>query len=193
MEMSMKSIIAILITAFLTLSGCAEHEHFSETYVLKSGRQYYVNDFRIWLVLGAKHSHYNKDKWSQIKYLFTDTHEESGYPYTLLIGSRYTGKLKETAKIFDLKMKVGDQEEIDLLRQHKAVLEIAYDPPTNPLMPGTMEFPLGDQLPFQEGQQVTFTMTFRAPDNKQTQILEYTFEGKTKNHTYTTMDVINSV
>ena len=189
----MKFITTILIAIFITLSGCAEHKHHSEGYVVKSGKEYNVNYFRIWLVVSAKHSNSDKDKWSQFKFLFSDTHEESGFPYTLLIGSRYTGELKETAKIFDLKMKVGAAKEVDLLRDHKAVMEIAYDPPTNSKIPGTVELPLGDQLNFSEGQQVTFTMTFRAPDDKRTQILKYVFEGKTKDHTYTTMDIINSV
>ncbi len=189
----MKFHITILISAFFLFSGCGEHEHYSEAYVLKSGKDYNVNYFHIWLTVGAKHSHSDLDQWSQFKFLFKDTHEASGYPYTLLIGSRYIGDLKETAKIFDLKMKVGAAKEVDLLRNHQAVMEIDYDLSTDSPIPGTVELPLGDQLNFSEGQQVTFTMTFRPPDSKRTQILKYVFEGKAKHHTYTTMDLINPI
>ena len=180
------------MASFLALTGCAEHKHDMEVYVVKSGEMItMMDDMRIWLDIKESSNH--DCAMPLFLCVFIDTYQKSGFPYTLRVASRYSGETKDTAKILGLKMKIGSEQEMDMLGKNQDKIEISHNPPADPARPGTIRIPLGDKLPFQEGLQVTCTMTFQLPNSKAINTVKYVFVGTTKRHVYTTMDALGSV
>ncbi len=184
----MKNLLAVLVVACVALSGCAEHKHHREVYVSKSGGYRTIGDFRIRLMVLETHKNKLEGAFSKLVFLMSNTNEESGFPYELLVVSDYSGESKEATRILGLEMQVGSEMTVNLLTTRQNLIEISNTPVAE-----TIYLPLGDRLPFRDGQQVTFTMIFQPPGSEETTTVKYVFEGTTKTNVYTTGDVINSV
>ena len=187
--MTRKYLPIVLIVSFLALSACAEHKHDSEIYLHKEDNTFRMDDFRMGLVINPTHyTDCDDNELYMILCLFTGSYQKSGYPYTLLVASRYSGETKDTTKILGLKMRIESEQEIDLLGKNQDKIEISYDPPADPASPGTIGLPLGNKLSFWPGQRVAFTMTFQPPNSKEIYTTKYVFEGTTDKFIYTAMD-----
>lgn len=182
--------VLILLLTILTLTSCAEHTQHSEVYLWKTLERYETQDFNISLVISENHDSKGNHP-SLISSAFYSTHQNSGYPYRLLIASRYYGKEVDTTKIVELDMQVADGQKMNLLEAEE--IEISYHPPQDPTMPGTIGLPLGDELFFYEGQKITVTMKFIPPNSKEAHTISQVFVGKTKSNSYNFIDILNSV
>ena len=140
--MILKYLRLILIASLLVLSACAEHTNDREVYFSKSGGRTIMDDFRIGLKIRETH-HYDCSM-HLLFYVFIDTYQESGFPYTLLVAARYSGETKDTTKILGLKMRIESEQEIDLLGKNQDKIEIPYDSARS----STIRLPLGSKLSF---------------------------------------------
>ncbi len=185
-------ILSILTVTLIVICGCGKHTYYGELYKQHSKPSGISNidKFHMRLIISESHPEMNK---GILSFLLTDTTEKHGYPYTLLIASDFYGQTNDTVKIREIKLKIGDRQEVVLLSKSDDGMLITYKPWLEYAVTGNVALPLHDKLPFLEGQKVTVTVKYQPPDSSQIYEMKTVYVGQVTKRIYTSMDVLNSV
>ncbi len=176
------------------MSGCAEHIHHREYYVKTSAAEFKTHDFsiRTAILTSTRLDRGIPSNWfaALLFSAFFDTVQTTGYPFQLFIKSRYTGNEADTTRIVELHLQRGNGQKVDLLESGEMVIDHHQSPDSSAA--GTINLPLDDKLWFQEGEEITVTMSFIPPRSAEVQTFSVVFIGKKKEHRYTFTDILNS-
>lgn len=172
-------VATLTLLALLGSGGCGVSTQHTERYLRDVGNpdssfSKEVDRFRIQLLLqGTRH----KTPESRDS-VFFDSVAYVRAPHTLYVSTAYYGTTEDTAEIHGITMQVDEQAPIVLHGRDETPIELAFGPWLDHAVSASFQLPLGEKLPFVDGQQVTVEVTFVPPESTKTHSIRTVFRAE---------------
>lgn len=188
--------ISASVTAltFLTLfgtTGCGVSTQHTERYLRDVGNpessfEKKIDRFHIQLLLNGT---YEKSPESRDS-VFFDSVGFVRAPHTLHVSTAFYGTTEDNAEIHNITMQVDDQAPIVLHGSDKAPIQLAFGPWLDHAVAVSYELPLGDRLPFADGQYVAIEVEFIPPESTELHSIRTVFRAEFRTRETSKLEMI---
>ena len=184
----------VTVLTFLTLfgtSGCGVSTQHTERYLRDVGNpessfEKKIDRFHIQLLLNGT---YEKSPESRDS-VFFDSVGFVRAPHTLHVSTAFYGSTEDTAEIHKITMQVDDQAPIVLHGSDEAPIQLAFEPWLDHAVAVSHELPLGDRLPFTDGQYVAIDVEFMPPESTESHSIRTVFRAEFRTRETSKLEMI---
>lgn len=162
----------------LGMTGCGVSTQHTERYLRDTGNpessfEKKIDRFYIQLLLNGTREESSESRDS----VFFDSVAFVRAPHTLHISTAFYGTTREAVEIHGITMQVDDEAPIVLRGRDETPIQLAFDPWLAHAVSATHELPLGDRLPFVDGQQVGIEVEFVPPESTELHSIRTVFRA----------------
>ncbi len=171
--------MAVALLAALGASACGVSTQHTERYLRdadnpESAFSKRVDRFRIQLLLNGTREESPESRDS----VFFDSVAFVRAPHTLNVSAAFYGATDDFAEVHSITMRIGDQAPVALHGRDDAPIRLAFEPWLDHALAAGFELPLGDTLPFVDGQQVTVNVEFVPPESTERHAIQTVFRAE---------------
>lgn len=189
--MAKRALTIPMALALLAGTGCGVSTQHTERYLRDVGNpdssfEKKVDRFHIQLLLNGT---YEKTAESRDS-LFFDSEAFVRAPHTLHVSTAFYGTTQDTAEVHSITMQVEDQTPVVLHGADQAPLHLSFEPWLDHAVAAAHQLPLGDRLPFVDGQHVTFEVEFVPPETNESHTIRTVFRAEFRTRTVSKLEMI---
>lgn len=173
------SITAIALLALFGVSACGVSTQHTERYLRDadnpdSAFSKSVDRFRIQLLLNGTREESSDSRDS----VFADSVTHVRAPHTLNVSTAFYGTTDEFAEVHSITIRVDGQAPVVLHGRDHAPIRLQFEPWLDHALAAGFELPLGDTLPFVDGQQVIVNVEFVPPESTELHAIQTVFRAE---------------
>lgn len=185
------AVTALTILILLGTAGCGVSTQHSERYLRdldnpESSFAKEIDRFHIQLLLHGTREESPESRDS----VFFDSVAFVRAPHTLHVSTAFYGTTEDTAEIHSITMQVDDQAPIVLHGDNETPIQLAFVPWLDHAVSANYELPLGDKLPFVDGQHVTVDVEFVAPESTELHAIRTVFRAELRTRKISKFEMI---
>ena len=175
----------------LWVTGCGVSTQHTERYLRDVGNpessfEKKIDRFHIKLLLNGTREESPESRDS----VFFDSVAFVRAPHTLFVSTAFYGTTEDTVEIHNVTMQVDDQTPIVLHESGETPVQLVFEPWLDHAVSATHELPLGDRLPFVDGQHVSFTVEFVPPESTESHSIRTVFRAEFRTREVSKLEMI---
>ncbi len=180
-----------MLLALPGTGGCGVSTQHTERYLRDVGNpessfQKEIDRFRIQLLLQGTREETPGSRDS----VFFDSVAYVRAPHTLHVSTAFYGTTDDTAEIRSITMQVDDQAPIVLRGRDQTAIQLAFEPWLDHAVAANFELPLGDRLPFVDGQHVVVEVEFVPPESAESHVIRTVFRAESRTRRASKLEMI---
>ncbi|MEM9380577.1 MAG: hypothetical protein AAGB93_11560 [Planctomycetota bacterium] len=181
---------SLLVGIAACVIACGEHTHEVEDYVHKPGQpphalQTELGPFRLRTAISGSNT-----TSRPASTVMTDSQGRLAGPYTLHVITSYYGETRDVCSVLEVSMQIGRRPPVVLHSINDGEVDVTFEPWLDHAVSGSHRIPLGDRLPFQEDDEVHFTVAFRPPGTDQVHRLRTSYVGRKRRTTTSKLETL---
>lgn len=170
--------------------ACGEHTHEVEDYVHMPGQPPHalcaeLGPFRLRTAISGLNI-----TSRPASTVLTDSRGRLVGPYTLHVVTSYYGEPQDVCSLLEVTMQIGRRPRVVLHSMNDVEVDVTFEPWLDHAVSGSHRIPLGDRLPFQEDDEVQFTVVFRPPGSDQVHRLRTSYVGRRRRTTTSKLETL---